>query len=167
MHNAFRLPLIMTLALSLSGCPSALHMAAYKGNTEKMNHLLDAGADINAHTIKFLDSLTPLHTAINTNKIEAVQLLVERGADLNALDVDGNPPLCKAILFERREEIVKILLTAGSNPDMFCHWDNRFMPALAWAKEMEKPQIVKWLQEAIAEKTSLDRGPKTNSRFHQ
>ena len=55
--------------------------------------LHDAGADINAlaspHHLQRSRGGTPLHYAVRSNNIRAVETLVELGADINTKDIDG------------------------------------------------------------------------------
>ncbi|GAB6178795.1 hypothetical protein JCM14036_01140 [Desulfotomaculum defluvii] len=60
---------------------SALHYAVYEGNQEKVQVLLDEGADIN---IKGNDGQTPLIRASIVGNAEVVQLLIRNGADVFA-----------------------------------------------------------------------------------
>ena len=57
-----------------------LHIAAIWGDTEMIEVFLDAGADINSEGE---NSFTPLHYAIEQDKIDAAKLLIAHGADLH------------------------------------------------------------------------------------
>jgi ankyrin repeat protein len=73
---------------------------------------------------------TPLHAACEVGSIELVKCLLAAGADVNAKFGGGDPPIQVAIhsMFDGREnpsarydtgfEIVKLLLEAGSDPDI-------------------------------------------------
>lgn len=60
-----------------------LRIAAAQGDTQIMNLLLDAGANINAQDN---DGWTPLWDAALAGRLQAVELLVKRGADLHLQD---------------------------------------------------------------------------------
>jgi uncharacterized protein len=56
-----------------------LHIAAIWGDTEMIEAFLDAGADIDSEGEELF---TPLHCAIEQEKIAAAKLLIARGANL-------------------------------------------------------------------------------------
>lgn len=86
----------------------ALHGAALSGDAETINMLLDAGADINARTLKRWGQQTPLLWAIANSRVESVKTLLARGADINLGDERKNTALFYA---ERggNSEILKML----------------------------------------------------------
>jgi len=75
----------------------ALTVAAFDGNTRMLSFLLDSGVDPNGYPANnrgFHRHATPLHQAVYSGSLEAVQLLVQAGASLNAPDkVYGGTPL--------------------------------------------------------------------------
>ncbi len=92
---------------------SDLHLAASKGETEKVQALISDGVDIDS-----VDKLgsTPLHVAILRKKFDTVQALVESGANVNAVNNKGLTPLHVAAIFENNDEVIKLLLKAGGKP---------------------------------------------------
>jgi ankyrin repeat protein len=68
---------------------SALHSAAYNGNVECIEVLLEAKAQVQA---KDIDDWTPLHYATRFNRIGAMELLIQAQADVNAMDTIGWTP---------------------------------------------------------------------------
>ena len=66
-----------------------LHVAAIWGDAELVTVFLDAGADINAQGE---DDYTPLHYAIEQDKVEVARLLIARGASLQKKDRFGHDP---------------------------------------------------------------------------
>ena len=86
-----------------------LFSAISKGNQTLVEKYLDQGAAIN---YVFNASTTPLLTAIEKNYTSIVDLLLKRGVDANM----GNPLLISAKL--GHSQITKLLLEAGSNPDV-------------------------------------------------
>ncbi len=85
--------------------------AAYEGNTEILNYLLDQGANID---FKDQAQSTPLDWAITNNNTDIARILVERGADIEASDEDDYTPLMITVA-EGNFDIVRILLDKGSN----------------------------------------------------
>jgi ankyrin repeat protein len=70
--------------------PEALHRAAEKGDTKRIQILISNGADINA---KDLNKWTPLYWATSGDHREAAELLIASGADVNVRDGDRTTPL--------------------------------------------------------------------------
>jgi ankyrin repeat protein len=68
---------------------TGLHWAAWKGHSEVIDILLDAGADIGAHNENFHWGTTALHAAAHGNQKAAVETLIRRGADVNAVRSTG------------------------------------------------------------------------------
>ena len=62
---------------------SPLHRAVHNGDTEELQMLLEAGADVNAQD-QWGD--TPLHAAARNGDVAAIRMLVEAGADVNAVN---------------------------------------------------------------------------------
>jgi len=72
----------------------ALTLAALKGKTEAVRHLLGAGGvDVNAVSPDLYSHATPLHHAVSGGSLPTVDLLVAAGARLDARDTayDGTP----------------------------------------------------------------------------
>jgi cytohesin len=97
-----------------------LHSAAWFGDLEMVQVLIDYKADINART---KNNWTPLHEAsegrsISTQNIprlpDVARLLLERGADVNVLDEDNVTPLHVAAR-NGRVGVVRVLLEHGAN----------------------------------------------------
>ena len=87
--------------------------AAYRGNTEVLKVLLDAGADPN---IADGYGNSPLHWAAKQGLERIAQLLIKSGADVNSTDKCGQTPLYWAARVGHRD-VVKVLLSAGADPD--------------------------------------------------
>lgn len=71
---------------------TALHLAAFFGQKDCAQELLNKGAPVNAHSTNAMQNM-PLHAAVAGNNPEVAQLLVERGADVNARQHGGWTPL--------------------------------------------------------------------------
>lgn len=93
---------------------TALHLAAFFGQTEAVRILLDAGAAISAVSTNSMRN-TPLHAASAGGHSAAALLLVERGADVHAADAGGHTPLHIAAE-NGMADLVKALVAAGADP---------------------------------------------------
>src|SRR5260370_36508498 len=72
-----------------------LFMAAIEGDTETMNTLVKAGADVNASDELFG---TPMVGAVYSGKLDALKLLLDKGANPNATSETGCSALIVAAL---------------------------------------------------------------------
>ena len=90
-----------------------LVVVAAEGDVDKVQLLLDAGANIEAR-----NSVTsrPLIVAVAAGKIDILKLLLDHGANLEARDADGNTPLATAVA-KNKLDIAKLLLDRGANVD--------------------------------------------------
>jgi ankyrin repeat protein len=73
----------------------AVHFAAQRGNIEVLRELLEAnsGLDINCRD---RDGQTPLHYAVESKRVAAIEILADAGADVHAVDCKGRSPLHRA-----------------------------------------------------------------------
>lgn len=93
---------------------NALHYAAlFKGSAELLIKLIDIGCDQNGNT---REGMTPLHHAVISGYIDAVQIFVKMKADIHKTDENGLTALHYAA-YQGHREIVKILLVAGCRPN--------------------------------------------------
>ena len=95
--------------LLLKGC-KPLHIAAYFDDVETIEHLLTAGAQIEAVGT---DGQTALHMAAGRGNRAAVLTLLRRGADINARDAKGFSPLYEATA-RGHVAIIQELLARGA-----------------------------------------------------
>lgn len=66
---------------------------------------------------------TPLFTAIANNKLKDVEYYLQQGADRNQRNKDGKSPLDLAVKLHH-QDIVKLLLTYGANPELGITYEN-------------------------------------------
>jgi ankyrin repeat protein len=92
----------------------AIHNAVKSGDLTNVNHLIAAGADINAKCIVDNYEETPLDLAIIYNDVTLAQYLIEHGANVNALTSFGWPCLHDAIILGHLE-VLKTLVQAGAD----------------------------------------------------
>jgi RNA polymerase sigma factor (sigma-70 family) len=90
---------------------TALHRAAYNGDSALVALLLDAGANANARTRQ---GQTPLHVAVLVDRPPIVAQLLAGGADPNCATEHGLTPLHFAVIRDRRA-IAALLLDAGAD----------------------------------------------------
>lgn len=81
--------------------------AAIKGDVQKVDALLQSGADIDT---KDIVNCRPLHHAAQWGRIDVVKLLIEKGAEVNAKDIGGGTAL--HIVISAKDTVV-----GGFSPD--------------------------------------------------
>ena len=96
---------------------TALHYAAFFGQEEAAQILLDHGAETNLVARNATIHVTPLHSAAAGSHPGIVKLLLEHGADPNAAQDGGFTPLHSAAQNDDRES-VEALLEAGADPSL-------------------------------------------------
>ena len=101
-------------------------------NMNKINRLIEEGADVNA---KDDNGYLPLHYAVRNDNIDLVELLIEEGADVNAKDDWGRTPLHWA----KSEEITELLIEEGTNVNAK---DDEGRSPLDWAVERNNRDTV-------------------------
>jgi len=92
---------------------TALHMAAFGGNTDEVEALLEKGADVNCRS---KDGKTALHLAAATGHTKCANLLIAHGADIEARDKQGSTPLAVAAV-TAHPTMVELLLSHGAKAD--------------------------------------------------
>ena len=133
-----------------------LYSAAYYGDVEMVQELLDLEADVNVRNER---GETPLYYALKAPSAfrnvpahpmllgNIAQLILDRGADINARTNYGWTPLHIAVLLGYIE-IVRGLLEHGANVGAE---DNQGRTPLSLAKEYRCDEILKFLSEHRAE----------------
>jgi ankyrin repeat protein len=90
---------------------SPLFLAAYFGQTDVADILLEKGANVDF--INYIDSTTPLHVAVRGGNTDIVNLLVARKANVNSVTNFGESPLHMAASLGDTD-LVKLLLDSGA-----------------------------------------------------
>jgi ankyrin repeat protein len=91
-----------------------LHSAAYFGNLEVVQKLIEYGADISAED---QNGHTPLYDGsegYHPKDCSVLRFLLERGADVNARTKQGETPLLRASIYGALE-VVRVLLEHGAD----------------------------------------------------
>lgn len=132
---------------------TVLGLAVQSGNLDKIQYLLDAGADINYQRPSGYDVLIDAMHGRDISKCEnlipIVNLLITRGARLSSITDYGESAL-KVASNRGRFDVVKLLLTAGDDPRQL-EW-SELMHAIAF----ESVEEVKKLIEEGAELDTRD-----------
>lgn len=124
---------IASLECKLGAIPVLIDAAAVRGELDK---LLEA---------KNVYGQTPLHCAcLSAKSWQAVKKLIAAGANINAIDNDGDTPLCIAVR-EGHYRSVQLLVDAGANTELFAkdRW-----PALCFAADDGDVDMVELLLKA-------------------
>ena len=117
-----------------------LHAACFLGNTQDVQVLLEAKADVNRASSA---GHTPLHIAVTKNNIGLVSYLLDQNADVDSMNTDGQTPFHIAV--DRGEEnIIQQLLEKKANPNLTDRLGNTSLH-LAVQLKQEKPKIFKLL----------------------
>jgi ankyrin repeat protein len=93
---------------------TAVGVAAAQGQTESLELLVKAGANVNK---KCPLGFTPLRLAVVNGHTAAARLLIDHGANVNDSGDDGNTALTVAA-FQQRTEIVQMLVDKGANVNL-------------------------------------------------
>lgn len=121
---------------------TALHFAAWFGNTEALSVLLARGADVNFASDC---GARALHLASRRGKTRVAKLLLEHGADVNLQDDFKRTALHYAAMCGETE-IVRLLLAAGAVVHLQDHTERT---PLHWAAEGDASSPTPVLDERI------------------
>ena len=95
---------------------TALNWAAFFGNIQVLDWLMEAGTDIN-HQDRI--GYTGLHFAAQEKRLAVVSQLLAAGADPNLTDQHGNGPLWTALMNTKDDfAIIRALVEAGAVGDV-------------------------------------------------
>ncbi len=132
-----------------------LFIASEQGHINTMRVLLDTGASPHVRcsipssgSLHVIKQRTPLHAAIFSNSVKAIDLLVNHGADIDAADSNGITPLHMAAMLGY-SSIIKRLLSRGARPDVK---DLRGLTPLDYARIRRFSQAEHILREAMKRK---------------
>ncbi|MFO1153210.1 MAG: ankyrin repeat domain-containing protein [Rhodospirillales bacterium] len=126
------------------GPDADLLRAAGTGNIFKVRDLLDAGANVNAHTD---NGSTPLHGALYYRYPQTAELLIWRGADINARTTpQGVTPLHQAAWSDMPDSC-RLLLWRGADPNARTI---EGVTPLMWAANRGNADVVKVLLDGGA-----------------
>ena len=136
-----------------------LHSAAYFGNLEVLQKLIEYDADVNA---KDRRRRTPFYYAsqgVYPKDSSVHRLLLELGADVNARAIDGSTPLHNASRFGN-SEVVRVLLERGADINAGSKDDSTPLHE-ASSSHSENLEVVRLLLENGADVNAEDNRGKT------
>ncbi len=81
---------MVELLVSRGAKVSALHLAAHRGNLDKLRNSLKEGTNVDARDEA---GHTPLYYAASAGQMHVVEFLISKGAEVNAKDKRGDTPL--------------------------------------------------------------------------
>jgi ankyrin repeat protein len=140
----------MGLALAPVIQAGRLHDAVERGDSERVQRLLEEGADIDARDE---GQATALHYAAYEGRLAVVRILLDGGAAVNPTGDGGFTPLHVAVV-SGHAEIVRALLEAGARVDPR---DSEGLTPLGMVGPSCDLEITKLL---------IDKGANVNARFH-
>lgn len=117
----------------------ALQRAAWNGNLEMVEILVDAGADVNA---KFADR-TIMHEVASRGNLETAKYLLSKGAPFDEKNASGKTPFFSAT-YNAEEETALWLLELGADPNVIPK-NSKLSTPLFYAAAKWQPKLVKAL----------------------
>jgi ankyrin len=132
---------------------TALHWAAYFGNTEVAARLLRAEADPDTRNEY---GSSPMGEAATVANVEMLELLLDAGADVESPNPEGQTALM-AVARTGNIAAARLLLRHGADVNATENWGGQ--TALMWAAARQHPEMVEFLIENGAEvdKRAIDR----------
>lgn len=125
-----------------------LHRAAQDGDLARVNDLLERKYPVN----RFDDiGMTPLHYAVQDNRLEVVKRLIEAGANVNARDERriGNTPLSEHAR-ECSYDMAKVLIDAGADPTIRGWMQMNAIDRARQRKDANARKVLRLLEDAAA-----------------
>jgi cytohesin len=119
-----------------------LHSAAYYGDLEMVQVLLEYGVDVNAQSTNHLSPLSFASWGYH-DEPGVISLLIERGADPNTRNEEGFTLLHRA-LNHRKIKIARVLVEHGASVEVK---DDKGRTPLDIASEEHREEIIKLLSE--------------------
>jgi len=120
-----------------------LHSAAYYGDLEVVQKLIEFGADIDSEDEDGRTPLYQLSEGVHLKDPTVVRLLLDRGVDVNARANDGSTALHRAAVWGAIK-VARMLLEHGAN---FEAKDDDDRTPLHYAKERQHSDVTKLLSE--------------------
>lgn len=124
---------------------SPLIMAAYKGYTELVQALLEAGADVTAVDPGM--KATALHAAAYAGRTAAAKLLVQYHIDIDKQGPYNGYTALHDAIWQGNVEVAKVLIEAGANLTIK---SNNGETPLDFAKSKHRTEIVKLIEQKLA-----------------
>jgi uncharacterized protein len=121
---------------------TALALAAYLGQRESVEYLVEKGADLNA-VAKNETGYTALTGAVSQNHNEIAKVLVKKGAQVNHGYEGGFTPLMHAA-YSGNVELVSFLLQNGADPTAK---NSEGKTPLTFALEKNNSQVIELLRK--------------------
>lgn len=140
---------------------TALHFAAGAGNTDGLQALLDADADVSARTSA---GLTALHLASRRGHVKCVQELMARGADCLSQDSTGSLALHHALSGAGAEVATALLEGGRSQLEVRCSFGQRPLERCRNIETVRQLQGSSRCQDQYALRTALQGVLLANSR---
>lgn len=130
--------------LRLQNDETLLTVAAWQGNNEIAEYLIDKGININLRN-KWDNAA--LHNAAMRGHTNIAKLLIEKGISVNVRGSSGNTPLFYAARNEQAEMVI-VLLDAGANPNAANDYNQTPLVSASWNGN---PEVIWALVENGAE----------------
>ncbi len=123
-----------------------LVMAAYKGYSEIVKLLLEAGADVAAVDPGM--KATALHAAAYAGRTEAARLLIQYKIDIDKQGPYNGYTALHDAIWQNNVETAKVIIDAGANLNLKSHSGQT---PLDFAKAKNATQIVAMIEQRLAE----------------
>lgn len=122
-----------------------LVIAAYRGYTEVVRLLLEAGADVAAVDPGM--KATALHAAAYAGRTEAAKLLIAHGIEIDRQGPQNGYTALHDAIWQNNVETAQALLDAGANLDVRSHSGQT---PLQFAQSKHRTEIVRLIEHRLA-----------------